>query len=94
MSEINEISVRLQEWVASTGKKKGEIASELGISSSQFSQILAGKDGLGKMMQERLEKAGADVPYILTGRKAEDTTPSIPKYRANLRVSRNTQTPC
>lgn len=73
MSEINEISVRLQQWVASTGKKKGEIASELGISSSQFSQLLAGKDGLGKTMQERLEKAGADVPYILTGRRAEDT---------------------
>ena len=69
MYQNNEISVRLQEWVKSTGKKKGEVATLLGISSSQFSQILAGKDGIGRMMKERLQKAGADVDWILTGRR-------------------------
>lgn len=48
MSETNEISERLKQWVASTGKKKGEIAALLGMSSSQFSQVLTGRDGLGK----------------------------------------------
>lgn len=69
MSDKSELSQRLEEWVKSTGKRKGEIAVLLGITSPQFSRVLTGKDGIGKLMQQRLQEAGADVDWILTGRK-------------------------
>lgn len=80
MEKDSPVYQRLSEWVKSTGKKKHEVAAMLGILPQQLSQVLSGRDGLGKTMQERLEKAGADVPYILTGRKPEDTTPSNPLH--------------
>jgi len=80
MEKDSPVSQRLNEWVRSTGKKKNEVAAMLGILPQQLSHVLNGRDGLGKTMQERLEKAGADVPYILTGRKPEDTTPSNPLH--------------
>lgn len=80
MEKNNAIGQRLGEWIKSSGKKKYEIAELLGILPQQLSHVLNGRDGLGKTMQERLEKAGADVPYILTGRKPEDTTPSNPLH--------------
>lgn len=69
MGKDNPVAVRLSEWVKSTGKKKVEVAQMLGIIPQQLSQVLNGRDGIGKMMQERLQKAGADVDWILTGRK-------------------------
>lgn len=65
MGKDNPVAVRLSEWVKSTGKKKVEVAQMLGIIPQQLSQVLNGRDGIGKMMQERLQKAGADVDWIL-----------------------------
>lgn len=69
MSDKSELSQRLEQWVKSTGKRKSDIAALLGISSPQFSRVLTGKDGIGKLMQQRLQEAGADVDWIITGRK-------------------------
>lgn len=73
MDKDIEIRQRLEQWIKSTGKRKSIIAQELGISAAQLSQLLNGRDGLGRIMQERLRSVGADVDWILTGRSDNET---------------------
>lgn len=56
MEKNNAIGQRLGEWIKGSGKKEYEIAELLGILPQQLSHVLNGRDGLGKTMQERLEK--------------------------------------
>lgn len=65
-----ERSARLKEWVESTGIKKKDIAEKLGCSSQMLSDYLHGRANIGFSMQSRLRELGADVDWIMSGRKA------------------------
>lgn len=72
MSKKKDILRRLNEWVLLTGKKKREVAEMLGMSPQQLSRLMSGADNLGPNMQTRLEGLGADIDWIMTGRKAHE----------------------
>lgn len=75
MSKKKDILLRLEEWVLLTGKRKREVAELLGMSPQQLSRLLSGADNLGTNMQSRLETAGVDIDWIMTGRKAHEQNP-------------------
>lgn len=71
MDNQNQIALRFSEWVKSTGKKKYEVAEMLGISQSQLSQLLSGRNPLGVTLRERFKALGVDIDWILTGRQKD-----------------------
>ncbi|MBN8573688.1 MAG: helix-turn-helix transcriptional regulator [Candidatus Kapabacteria bacterium] len=64
-----DIGDRLNEWIASTGFKKYEVAEKVGISVVQLSRILKGKSAMSFRLENAFRSIGADVDWILTGRK-------------------------
>ena len=69
MSNLLDIGDRLNQWIASTGLKKYEIAEKAGITVVQLSRILSGKSAMSFKLHNAFRSIGADVDWILTGRK-------------------------
>ena len=69
MSSLLDIGDRLNEWIASTGFKKYEVAEKVGISVVQLSRILKGKSAMSFRLENAFRSIGADVDWILTGRR-------------------------
>lgn len=65
----NQIGYRLLQWIKSQGKSQKQFAEDSGINRVNLSRIINGERSIGPDVRERLQKAGADVDWILTGRK-------------------------
>lgn len=70
MSIENAIGVRLREFAEQHYTSMREFADALEVSSQVLMPYLSGKRKPGNKMKERLHDLGADVDYILTGRRA------------------------
>lgn len=69
MDSENQIGQRLRQWLDSTGKTQKEIAELIGSSQVLISRLLSGARRPGRDIQERLKEIGADIDWIMTGRK-------------------------
>lgn len=75
MPEKAQIARRLKEWAGlKVGPEWGwqkRIADLLGMTPQQINNLLAGRKPVGPAIRERLVKAGADVDWIMSGRRVE-----------------------
>lgn len=65
----NSIGLRLKEWIKESGKSQKEIAELLNTSQVVVSRLQSGVRRPGVDIQERLRALGADIDYIMTGRR-------------------------